>query len=170
MHCFLLVIKEGTCVREWGEKNTDRDKAVRQIDVLGTGHVTFPLVKLTTDHAADSIISSTHARQNNCLKWTSGPFILPFFGLIYERHRNIQKCVLGSVGSNSPSVWTLKNQTGPCKRFLNYLAGRPSVWIGAILIVQPAGGAVISDLAAKKGIGCPLPWRNCPGNAFKMRK
>ena len=28
------------------------------------------------------------------------------------------------------------------------------MWIGAILIVQPAGGAVISDLAAKKEIGC----------------
>lgn len=105
MHCFLLVIKEGTCVRERGEKiQMIRDKAVRQIDVLGTGHVTFPLVKLTTDrHSADTILSSTHARQNNCLKWTSGPFMLPFSGLIYKRYRNIQKHVLGSVGSNNPS-------------------------------------------------------------------
>ena len=44
------------------------------------------------------------------------------------------------------------------------------MWTGAILIVQPARGAVVSDLAAKRETGCPLPWRNCPGNAFKMRK
>lgn len=58
MHCFLLVIKEGTCVCERGEKvGTVRDKAVRQIDVLGTGHVTFPPVKLTADNSDTTLFS-----------------------------------------------------------------------------------------------------------------
>lgn len=58
MHCFLLVIKEGTCVRERGGKKreTIRGKAVRQIDVLGPGDVTFPQAKGTADNSADTTL------------------------------------------------------------------------------------------------------------------
>ena len=85
-----------------GEKK--RHSRERQIDVLGIEH-TCPLVKRTADHSADTTpIFSSHARQNNCLKWTRGPFILAFWGLIYKRHRNTQKHVLKPVSSNNPSV------------------------------------------------------------------
>lgn len=47
------------CVRERREKiETIKDKAVRQIDVLGTGHITFSPAKFTANNSADTTLFS----------------------------------------------------------------------------------------------------------------
>ena len=81
---FLLVIKEGTCVRERGEKiQTIGDKAVRQIDVLGTGHVTFPLVKQTTDHSAGTTLFSPPPMPDRIIAWNGQVVHSCFLSLVW---------------------------------------------------------------------------------------
>jgi hypothetical protein len=161
IRCLLLVIKEGVYVRE--EKNGAGQ--AKQWRHWPRNSPPPHQVKRTTNNTADTTEFLIYPGQTEQLrevaKWSAQS---SFLGLIYTRHKDIQKHALGQVGSNDPSsVWTLENQTGLCKWFLNGLAGRPRLHIGVKLFIQPARGAVTGVVATKRETGCPLPWANYHG-------
>lgn len=166
MHCFLLVMKESTCIRERGKKNWDNQRQRSQTDVLGTGHTIFPPVRITAGNSLTRLHFLLHPWPTEWVLEMAKQHIHSALFVWFIGGIGICKSMFLISGLSEHS----KNQTELCECFLNYLPRRQSLQTGAIFVTQPAGVIVITELVAKIEIGCPVLWRNYHRNAFRIRK
>lgn len=107
MHRFLIVMKESTSIYERGRKNRDNQRQRSQTDVLGTGHVIFPPVRITADNSLTLLHCLLHPWPTEWLlempKQSSHSALFVWF------IRGIGICK--SMFLDQWVVWTLKNQT-----------------------------------------------------------